>query len=115
MTLQNKTIQRYRLFYPQETLRQVSSRTGIQITRVFRLFNGKPMKLKEFEAFEKAVQVKVSEIPNYSRLNQLVEEAFSQLSNDELKNIADRIERKISNKKFLRLNSSPIFESAQIA
>ena len=115
MSLQNKTIQRYRLFFPEETLREVSARTGIQITRVFRLFNGKPMKLGEFEAFERAINHKMSQNPNYSRLSLLSEEASSHLSNAEAGKIADYIERKIANKK-LALSCYPLTaEDASIA
>lgn len=35
MSLQQKTIQRYRQLFPNEPLRETSARTGIQITRVF--------------------------------------------------------------------------------
>jgi len=115
MTLQNKTIQRYRLFYPQETLREVSARTGIQITRVFRLFNGKHMKVEELEAFHKAINCKMIEFPNYTRLNQLIEEASFLMNNEELGKVAEYIERKNTNKRYLKSNSHPLFEDASIA
>jgi hypothetical protein len=115
MSLQNKTIQRYRLFFPQETLREVSARTGIQITRVFRLFNGKTMKVGELEAFEKAINDKIAENPNFARLNYIVEEASSLLTNDELGRLADYLERKVTNKKFTRTYIRPLFEDVSIA
>jgi hypothetical protein len=115
MSLQNKTIQRYRLFFPEETLREVSARTGIQITRVFRLFNGKPMKLGEFEAFEKAITSKMADHPNYSRLTLLAEEAFSSLSPTDLGKVVDYIERKISNKKLAQSLWAVTPEEASIA
>jgi hypothetical protein len=115
MSLQNTTIQRYRLFFPQETLREISARTGIQITRVFRLVNGKPMRLQEFEAFEKAIQTRIALNPNQSRLSKNLEEASSFLTNEELGRVADYIERKIINKKFSRHYLNPIFEEAVIA
>jgi hypothetical protein len=115
MTLQNKTIQRYRLFFPEETLREVSARTGIQITRVFRLFNGKAMKLGEFEAFEKAIHQKMSLNPNYSRLGLLAEEASSLLSTTEITKIVDYIERKITNKKFASTYYPMVSDDASIA
>jgi hypothetical protein len=115
MSLQNKTIQRYRLFFPQETLREVSFRTGIQITRVFRLFNGKPMKLGEFEAFDRAINAKIAENPQYSRISHVLEEASSLMTNEELGRIADYLDRKISNKKYIRTYIRPLFEDADIA
>lgn len=115
MSLQNKVIQRYRLFYPHESLREVSERTGIQITRVFRLFNGKPMKVGELEVFEKVINQKIAENPNFARLNHSVEEASSFLTNEELGRIADYIERKVANKKYTRTYIRPLFDDASIA
>lgn len=115
MTLQNKTLQRYRQFYPEETLRQISDRTGIQITRVFRLFNGKTMKVGELEAFEKAITEKIAESPSYCRLNSSFEEAASLLTNEELGKIADYIERKLTNKRYSRTYIRSVFQDASIA
>ena len=115
MTLQTKTIQRYRMYFPQETLRQVSARTGIQITRVFRLFNGKPMKVGELEAFEKALDEKMAENPSFSRLNYSIQEVGSLLTDQEIAKVADYLERKVANKKFSRTYIRPIFEDASIA
>lgn len=115
MSLQSKTIQRYRHFFPQDTLREVSSRTGIQITRVFRLFNGKTMKVGELEAFENAVQNKIDENPAGSRLNNLLEESLGILTHDELKTLADYIERKVTSRKYSRTYISQNLENAIIA
>lgn len=115
MTLQNKTLQRYRQFFPEETLREISGRTGIQITRVFRLFNGKTMKVGELEAFEKAVSDKIAESPSYHRLSTAMDEASSLLTNDELGKLADYIERKITNKRYARTYIRSVFQDAVIA
>lgn len=115
MTLQNKTLQRYRQFFPEETLRQISDRTGIQITRVFRLFNGKTMKVGELEAFEKAVTDKIAENPSFSRLNTALDEASSLLTNDELRKLAEYVERKLVNKRFSRTYIRSVFQDASIA
>jgi hypothetical protein len=102
MSLQKKTLQRYRQLFPQDTLREVSTRTGIQITRVFRLFHGKNMKVGELEAFETVISNKIAENPSYSRLSIAVETASSLLTNDELKKLADHVERRIAHKNFAR-------------
>lgn len=115
MSLQNKTIQRYRSFFPHESLREVSTRTGIQITRVFRLFNGKPMKVGELEAFEKVISDKIAENPNYSRLYAVVEEISTLLTNEEIGKIADYMERRLTNKKYARTYVRPLFEDVSIA
>ena len=115
MTLQNKTLQRYRQFFPEETLRQISDRTGIQITRVFRLFNGKTMKVGELEAFEKAITNKIAENPSFSRLTYALDEASSLLTNDELGKIAEYVERKLTNKRYSRTYIRSVFQDAIIA
>lgn len=96
MTLQKKTIQRFRQLFPQETLKGISERTDIQITRVFRLLNGKPMRVEELEAFENAINSKLGENSNYQKLQSLMEEATSFLSNEDLGKINSYIERKLS-------------------
>lgn len=115
MNLQHRTIERYRLFFPNQTLRQVSVHTGIQITRVFRLLNGRTMKVNELEAFEKAIQLKIAENPDFARLNSSIEEASSLLTNEELGRVADYIERKIANKRYQRTYIRPLFDDVSIA
>ncbi|MGE3609083.1 MAG: hypothetical protein AB7I27_05805 [Bacteriovoracaceae bacterium] len=114
MTLQTKTLQRYRQIFKEETLRETSARTGIQITRVFRLFNGKTMKVSELEAFQKAIEDKLSSSPNYLKMNKLLEQATGNLDNQELGKISDYIERRLKNKSYLGTFSSN-FEKAIIA
>jgi hypothetical protein len=115
MTLQEKTLQRYRQLFPNLPLREVSARTGIQITRVFRLFNGKIMKVGELEAFEKAINEKIAENPSFGRLTSVVEEASVVLTNEELAKVAEYIARKVSARAFGRFYIKPTYESAIIA
>jgi hypothetical protein len=115
MTLQQKTIQRYRQLYPNLPLREISARTGIQITRVFRLFNGKIMKVGELEAFEKAINAKIAENPSFEKLTSVVEQASTILTNEELAKVAEYIARKVSARTFGRFYIKPNYESAIIA
>lgn len=115
MSLQEKTLQRYRQLFPNDTLREVSARTGIQITRVFRLFNGKTMKVGELEAFEKAVTDKIAENPNFSRLENILEQASMILTNDELGKIVEQISRRVSARTYGRFYIKRNYESAIIA
>ena len=115
MTLQEKTLQRYRQLFPNLPLREVSARTGIQITRVFRLFNGKTMKVGELEAFESAVALKIAENPSFNRLNDVLEQAGAILTNDELSRISDYVERKVMSRTYGRLYIRPQFEAISIA
>ena len=45
---QTKLIQMYRKKFPNESFRKMSKRTGIQISRLFRVFNGQEMRISEF-------------------------------------------------------------------
>jgi len=115
MSLETKILQRYRLHYPKDSFREISNRTGIQITRVFRLFSGKSMKIKEFEAFDNAIQIKISENPSYNQLLNLIEESTALLTHTEFERIQDYIERKLNNKKFVRSYIRPLIEEAHSA
>lgn len=115
MSLQNKTILRYRQFFPQDTLREISLRTGIQITRVFRLMNGKTMKVGELEAFETAVSNKIAENPGVNRFQMILDEAVAILTNEEIAKLADYMERRIVNRKYSQSCASSIFKEESIA
>jgi hypothetical protein len=56
MSLQVTVINKYRSLYPTDTLREISFKTQTQLTRVFRILNGAPMKLDEYERFQKCVE-----------------------------------------------------------
>lgn len=59
MELQKTILNQYVLLNNKPTLKKISEDTGIQLTRVFRLFNGSTMKLSEFEIFNKKVKEKM--------------------------------------------------------
>lgn len=115
MTLQTRTLSRYRQYFPNETLRETSARTGIQITRVFRLFNGKTMKVGELEAFENAIHVRIAENPAMERLSQTIEAAGAILTNEELMKVCDYVERKVKCRTYSRLYIRNDFSNASIA
>jgi hypothetical protein len=115
VTLQNRTLHRYRQLFPQKTLKEISLQTGIQITRVFRLFNGKTMKVKELEAFEEVIARKLSQSPNYAGLNLALEEASAFMSNDELGKLLDHVQRRIKLKSYARLSGNENHKDANIA
>jgi len=115
MSLQTRTLHRYRQLFPNDTLKEVSARTGIQITRVFRLFNGKTMKVGELEAFEGVIVNKISENPSFSRLNRAIDGASSLLTNEEIGKLADYVERRVAQKRFARGYISLNHQNAIIA
>jgi hypothetical protein len=95
MKLQQKIIKQYKQKYPHHTLQKISNLTGIQLTRVFRIFHGRPMKLTEYEAF-------CSVIENQEKPTTLVQnDPLEQFKEHHLvKQMAERILRK----KVLTLN-----------
>jgi hypothetical protein len=115
MSLQKKTLQRYRQHFPQDTLKEVSARTGIQITRVFRLFNGKPMKVGELEAFESAVNLKLAQNPEARRFQDMMERMGATLGEQEMRKIMLYTERKLLNREQAHLFNQHQTESAIIA
>jgi hypothetical protein len=115
MTLQQKTLHRYRQLFPTKPLREISASTGIQITRVFRLFNGKIMKVGELEAFEKAISEKINEKPHAEILTNLIEEASTILSSEDLRKIAEYVARKVSARNFATFENQINYQSANIA
>lgn len=59
MELQKIILGQYVLLNDQPTLKTIAEDTGIQITRVFRIFNGSVMKLGEYQIFQKKVKEKM--------------------------------------------------------
>ncbi len=115
MSLQQRTIQRYRQLFPQDTLRETSSRTNIQITRVFRLLNGKTMKVGELEAFEDVINQKLTEKTGPHNIHMILEDALFLLTSEELKQVAQYIERKNQLRRFIRTQFNDTSFNTQIA
>ena len=55
MDMQLKVISEFKELFPNATLKKISELTGIQITRVFRLINGREMKLSEYQSFRQVI------------------------------------------------------------
>lgn len=96
-TLEKEVIRRYRQAFPQETLKVISQKTGIQITRVFRIMNGKPMKVKELEIFQKILESQTAQGKSFTEIERLTKMAVSTLSIKDLEQIITLIERKLKN------------------
>lgn len=96
-TLEKEVIRRYRQVFPKDTLKSISEKTGIQITRVFRIMNGKPMKVRELEIFERILKSQCRETKKLTEIERLTKLAVSYLSVRDLDQIVQYIERKIKN------------------
>lgn len=94
MSLQTNILKEYRNLFPTETLREISQRSGIQLTRIFRLLNGSSMKLSEYEVFHEIIEKEQMRGENSTPIKVLREKGHL-LSNQEIKKIYDFIQRKI--------------------
>ena len=63
MNLQQNIIRRYKETYPEDKLKDISNKTSIQITRVFRILNGAEMKVLELEAFMNTLRQSSEQTP----------------------------------------------------
>ena len=90
MCLQNSVLERYIEVFGKRTYNMMAERTGINITRVFRLFNGSKMKLEEYEMFKNLIDSELGEI---GLIGKLAENCFQKLplkTTEEIKKIMDR-------------------------
>lgn len=88
MQLQNAVLKKYQELYPDQTLREISKKTGIQQTRVFRILNGHEMRISEYEKFRNIIVANSSECdPDsffeiYEDLKKLSTTQFNQVENE---------------------------------
>ncbi len=91
MSLQKRTLNEFRLAYPQKSLRETSELTGIQLTRIFRLLNGSPMKVDEYEKFKTAIARSFRASSPVRSLEMLFTKAIETLPERELEKIRSQI------------------------
>lgn len=104
-TKERETIQRYRKTFPNDTLKTISAKTGIQLTRVFRIMNGKPMKVSELESFEKILGQRIGQNQRIMEFENLAKIAALDLSVRDIEIIISYIERKLENNKIIKQTS----------
>ena len=92
MELQKTILGQYMLLNEGPTLKKIMIDTGIQITRVFRLFNGSTMKLSEYQIFQQKVKEKMG-LTN--TLEELARDCSLKLSPQAIKEIETDLKRKI--------------------
>jgi len=90
MKLQKKVLDQYLELFGRPTLKEISNGTGIQLTRVFRLLNGRPMKLFEYEIFENLVNEKLNLINGPCYLAKKCERSFSKKGVENIKSHLSR-------------------------
>ena len=92
MELQKIILSQYMLLNQNPTLKVISKDTGIQITRVFRLFNGSTMKLSEYQIFQQRVREKMGLT---DALETIALDCSLKLSPEAIKDIEIYLKRKI--------------------
>ena len=92
MDLQKTILNQYMLLNEKPTLKKISEDTGIQLTRVFRLFNGSTMKLSEYQIFNKRVKEKMGLTDG---LEAIAFECSLRLSPESIKDLEVFLKRKI--------------------
>lgn len=105
MQLQTTILNQYMLLNNKPTLKKISMDTGIQLTRVFRLFNGSTMKLSEFEIFNKKVKEKMGLTDG---LEAIALECSLKLSPAAIKDLEVFLKRKIEVWKLSQVKKQPI-------
>ena len=99
MSLQDKIIYQYRQLFPHDTLRDIAARTNIQLTRVYRLLNGKRMKLEEYEAFTSVLNKHSKKSIHFNQCTKILNEINEHFSANEVTEINEFLSRKIFIKK----------------
>lgn len=87
MNTQQKLVERYKQLFPKDTFQIISNKTNIQITRVFRIFNGSEMKISEYIKFQEVINRKL----NISDFQTLSQQAENELSEEKLSFIKNQI------------------------
>lgn len=112
MSLQEITIKRYLEQFPNQSLREISTNTNIQITRVFRLLNGSPMKLMEYEAFERVIDQK--SFQNKVTTQDFIstsKECLQHLSETKLNELIHEMKQSLKIKQFIKMKSHLSFNN----
>lgn len=92
MDIQKTILNQYMLLNNGPTFKQIARDTGIQVTRVFRLYNGSTMKLSEYQIFSKKVKEKMGLTGG---LEDIAFECSMKLSPESIKDLELYLKRKI--------------------
>lgn len=95
MCLQNRILKEYRSIFPRFTLRETSAQTGIQLTRIFRLFNGSAMRLDEYERFHQVVYGDSAASGLNGSFRRVTESIARNMSPIDLRKIVEMLEQKL--------------------
>lgn len=96
MSLQKKVTDFYLRLNNYPTLRFISQDIGMQLTRTFRVLNGEPMRVSEYEIFRNKIREKMG---TEGLSHFFSEETWMNFNSTELKEINNFVQKKIKIKK----------------
>ena len=91
--MQENILKSYQQQFPKNTFLQISKQTGIQITRIFRIFNGSEMKINEYFIFKDLLENSKGVDEEFRNLFEFALTNFPVNSLEELKDYLDRKQR----------------------
>lgn len=92
MDMQKDLIQKIRKKYDNPTYKELSALTGIQLTRVFRVFNGYEMKLTEYMKLNALVEQREA---HFNSLEATVKKCRYKLSDERLSQLNNYCQRQL--------------------
>lgn len=92
METQEQLLTRFKKSYGNLRYSDIARKTGLQQTRVFRIFNGHEMKVSEYVIFKNILDVETEE---FRKFNELIDESKSRLSSSQLNKISCCVQREI--------------------
>ena len=92
MKFQESVLRQYMMVSGNHSMKKIAKDTGLQISRIFRLFNGLEMKLKEYHLFYRKIQEYQGVEKNLSHLMEL---CILRLPPDSVKELEKMLIRKL--------------------
>ena len=92
MNLQEQLLRKFQEVYEDPKLRIVSEITGLNLSRIFRIYQGSVMKLDEYELFLRLIDKREK---HHQKLRELISEAEIVLNKDQLECLFRELRRKI--------------------
>lgn len=102
MKQQESLIEHFMDVFNKPTLREMSSITGIQLTRVFRLVNGSSMRLSEYMMIKEAIDRQTG---SSSEINQLARQLQQQMDKSRVERLMKRIHREMAYEKLQNMSA----------
>ena len=95
-------LKRVREHYNNPTYKEIASLSGIQLTRIFRLYNGFEMKLSEYLKLSSLVE---ESNKAHASLDRSISDCKSELSIQELKSLEEIVNRRLEVKRIIKVQN----------